>query len=234
MRRLYENYRSEEYTELRKKWEGWYNFEYNDAHILPEWLDDRARIIIDFLNPHISLGKTHVVDIGGDTGEIASRLGAASYSVEDLSNRPNNLNNKNIKPEKSQLAVLAHVLEHVSDPRSELQALLRNFDEVYVEVPHGVPVVSKLRKSKFVFIWVLVSSFFPSAWRSISSASTGRAIPAKILRASEHLTFFTSEGIMRLAQSLGVTAHVRKSSVMAPISGKVEVIQVLFSKSAGK
>jgi hypothetical protein len=233
MRRLYENYRGEHYTKLRQKWEGWYNFDYNDAHTNSVWLADRARVIVEFLTHRIPLSQTHIVDIGGDTGEIASRLGAASYSVLDYSNRAKDKQAAGTEREAaSDLAVLAHVLEHVSRPINELKSLLNNFDSVYVEVPHGVPIVSKFRKSRLVLLWVFIQSFYPAGWRSLSAPSTGRTRPAKILRASEHLTFFTLEGLQSMANSLGVAVALKQSTVLAPDSGTVEVIQALFTRTS--
>jgi hypothetical protein len=88
MRQLYKEYRGLKYTSVREKWESWYSREYNDRHSEFDVLDSRVRAISSFLSQYLDLQKTHLVDVGGDTGDIARMLRPASYEVIEISDRP--------------------------------------------------------------------------------------------------------------------------------------------------
>jgi hypothetical protein len=230
MQNLYAKYRSDRYTTTRKKWEGWYSESYNAQHSNSGWLDERAKTIRDFLSAYLSIEKSFIFDIGGDTGEISSRLGAGGFTVLELSDRFDSGSLDNISDGLIPIAIMAHVLEHVADPLMELTDLLKKFEAVYVEVPAGLPTLSLARRSRVVLAVNLFMSLVPALWRKVSSPSTGRSNPSSVLRLSEHLTFFSRATIYALAKESKCEVTVTETEISSPGGDKAKVIQALFRR----
>lgn len=230
MQNLYAKYRSEVYTATRRKWEGWYSESYNAQHSNDGWLDERADTIRAFLSKHRTIEKSFIFDIGGDTGEIASRLGAGGFTVLEISDRFDNSSLQKISDGLTPIAIMAHVLEHVADPLVELKGLLDKFETVYVEVPGGLPILSFARRSRLMLAIYLLMSFVPALWRKVSSPSTGRFNPSPILRLSEHLTFFSPASIYALAEKSNCEVTVSETVITSPGGDKAMVIQALFRR----
>lgn len=231
MHNLYAEYRSDAYTGIRKKWEGWYSESYNTQHSNGDWLEERAQTIRFFLSKYLSMEKSFVFDIGGDTGEISSRLGAGGFTVLELSNRFESDSLNTSSGGLTPIAVMAHVLEHVADPLSELECLLEQFEAVYVEVPNGLPTLSLARRSRAMLIIYLFLSSVPALWRKVSRPSTGRSNPASVLRLSEHLTFFSPLTIFALARKIHCEVTLRETEITSPGGDKSKVIQALFRRT---
>ena len=230
MQNLYSRYRSEVYTSVRQKWEGWYSESYNAQHSNSGWLDERAKTIRDFLSRYLSIEESYVFDIGGDTGEISSRLGAGGFTVLELSDRFDSSSLDTVSDGLIPIAVMAHVLEHVAEPLEELTGLLKKFEAVYVEVPGGLPALSFARRSRVMLTIYLVMSLVPSLWRKVSSPSTGRSNPSSVLRLSEHLTFFSPATIYELAKESKCEVIVTETEISSPSGDKAKVIQALFRR----
>ena len=230
LERLYSNYRGTRYTSVRNRWETWYDGDYNSGHSNRDWIQSRAVAILEFLNGKVDLSSSEVVDIGGDTGEIASILGAKSYRVVEISDRVTVPTNET-RAIKS-IAILAHVLEHVSFPRAFLANLLQTYDDVYVEVPWGVPDITKRRRSMFRLVLGLLASFSPVTWRPFANPAAGRKRPPQLLRVSEHLTFFEEHAFKRLlADDPGGARLIscRSSEILSPDrASPIKVVQVLL------
>ena len=227
---LYKNYRGESYTAVRNKWEAWYNKEYNLAHENLDWINSRAEAISSFLQDKVDLSVSEVVDIGGDTGQIAELLGAKSFRVVEVSDRAST--SKSQSQDLPSIAVLAHVLEHVSFPKVFLVNLLKSYSSVYVEVPHGIPRVTRGRRSVIRLVMGLLASLSPQTWRLFANPSAGRKHPAQLLRVSEHLTFFSESSFERLPIEECSGAHL-VSCVIPEIPSPdretpVRVIQALW------
>lgn len=230
MQNLYAEYRSEVYTNIRKKWEGWYSDSYNTQHSSVEWLDERAQTIRSFLSEYLSLEKSFVFDIGGDTGEISSRLGAGGFTVLELSNRFESDSPDTDSDGLIPIAIMGHVLEHVADPLAELKGLLQKFEAVYVEVPGGLPALSLARRSRAMLTLYLFMSSVPALWRKVSRPSTGRRNPASVLRLSEHLTFFSPLTIFALARQSNCEVTLLETEITSPGGDKAKIIQALFRR----
>ena len=233
LERLYKNYRGERYTAIRHKWETWYDKEYNSGHVSPEWLKVRAEAVTSFLHDKLDLSVSDVVDIGGDTGSIAELLGARSFNVVEISDR--HTNSKTQTPTHSTLAVLGHVLEHVSMPKDFLASLLEIYETLYVEVPSGIPAITTQRRSKARLVFGLLASLWPGTWRRYANPSAGRKNPAQLLRVSEHLTFFEELFFERLSAEDFVGrnfVNCRAVDIVSPdIKTPVRVIQALWKRS---
>ena len=230
MNNLYSNYRGANYVRIRERWEPWYTKEYNDQHDSKWWIQQRAKQIIDFLQlPNLS--SYHIIDIGGDTGAIAQAMEPASFEVVELStSRVTSLDlaQKGIET----IALCSHVLEHVADPRAFLRTSLEQCKMLYIEVPHGVPVETKARKSLGVLFAALLSSFFPAWWSKLGGPAAGRKPQGQTLRQSEHLTFFSEQTIKKLAEelnSVGYRVRFSTAQILGPDKKPVKILQCLFS-----
>ena len=227
---LYKNYRGENYTAARNKWESWYDTTYNASHENPEWIKSRAEAMSIFLDDKVDLSLSEVVDIGGDTGQIAELLGAKSMRVVEISDRA--VSGSSQSKASQSIAVLAHVLEHVSFPKEFLANLLGSYDSVYVEVPHGIPIISAGRKSLIQLGLGLFYSLFPLTWKQFATPSAGRLKPAQLLRVSEHLTFFSPSSFRRFQDgdlAGSVLSSCRTREIPSPErAGPVSVIQALW------
>ncbi len=233
LQNLYMHYRGENYTAIRTKWEGWYSQLYNDGHESESWLRLRSDIIKNFLRDKINLSSLEVVDIGGDTGEIAAKLGAKTFRVEEISDRAEKINNTDDNGERA-MAMLGHVLEHVRFPKEFLKTLLGEYESVYVEVPNGLPNITKKRRSIGYLLIGLAASLHPFFWRTFAHPSAGRSNPADLLRVSEHLTFFTEESLEAISADLfdGGISHSFKVTQILPPQGSspVLVLQAFWSR----
>jgi hypothetical protein len=229
MLRLYGNYRSQFYVATRSKWEPWYSDSYNRSHDSLPWIASRAETIRVFLDQFLELGETSIFDVGGDTGDISRQLGAKEVSVVEISNR-NTPDEMPMSRAKTKLAILSHVLEHVSSPKQMMLELLSKYGQVYVEVPGGVPKQNWLRRNQIVSLIQILISFQPNIWRKFSKPAAGRITSHLMLRQSEHLTFFTLKGLQLLAKIVDSRVTTRETIIEAPDGTPAHVIQAFFKR----
>jgi len=180
MGRLYNNYRSGEYVDLRDKYEPGYRERNKVLNSGYTYLDK----VEDFLKPHINPDKTKILDWGGDTGNNTPfRNKCELLHIYEISDKPlvkkavriTNFKNKN----KYDLIVCSHVLEHVPYPKSTLQEISKVMDDetlFYIELPF-----EKVMKSN--------TPLTKRHWH-------------------EHINFFSKESIKKLLTSCGF--HVIK------------------------
>jgi len=234
MSKIYGDYRGPRYTETRSKWEPWYSNSYNSSHDSESWVQSRKKSISSFILANGSTSQYEiVVDIGGNRGEYIPDFVKQKYLL-DISRRETIKDVQRIKSLDElnciNLIIYAHILEHVKDPFKELQKLLMASKSVYVEVPYGVPVINKRRKSKLRLIIQLIRSITPNLWKWKTSPATGRTVKqSKILNQPEHLTFFSEESMKQLARRLNANVFVQRSTVATPDSKSAEVLHCLFS-----
>jgi len=223
---LYSDYRSFRYTAIRNRWEPWYDNHYNSGHESKAWLESRVAAIKEFMGDY-DFSQTHLIDIGGDTGDIARRLGAASFEVRELSNRAEV--SSNVKAGNRELSICTHVLEHVSDPIGFLKNLARSTSPVYLEVPAGIPLATRSRKSLFLQMVALCFSFSPRMWAALTSPATGRGNSIGLLRQSEHLTFWNSEHFALLEGRVNAKFTAKEGSILTPDGKTARIVQVLMN-----
>jgi hypothetical protein len=233
LERLYKNYRDSRYTRIRNKWETWYDVNYNSVHENPTWIKSRAEAISSFLHGKVDVSESEVVDIGGDTGQIAELLGAKSFSVVEISDRATSAKTK--VQSLASIGVAAHVLEHVRLPNQFLANLLDTYKNVYIEVPLGIPSITAGRRSIVQLTLGLLASLSPHVWRAFANPSAGRKKPARLLRVSEHLTFFEETSFAKLpGEVLAVGGLVSSSHCYIPSPEghpPVRVVQALFKSN---
>ncbi len=228
MENLYSDYRGERYTSIRSRWEPWYSPAYNDAHEQNWWLEARASTILNFL-PDLDFSELHIIDVGGDTGEIAHRLGSKSFEVREISNRAKNREEVRIS-NSPKLGICTHVIEHVAEPFEFLRSLVDELGSVYFEVPNGVPRLTAERKSFVRFMSSLLASLSPRQWALLTSPSAGREKPAAILRQSEHLSFFLAGHFDSFCKRAGLSARVGERQIPTPDGKEMGVICVYVSR----
>jgi hypothetical protein len=233
MTRLYSGYRGALYTNLRSKWERWYSYDYNTSHEKPLIVNQRSKVIFEFLSSHNLKGINSILDIGGDQGQFIPELnvGLKKYVMEKSNRklRPGVQRIDDLSEINSiDIIIYAHILEHVADPILELSKLLKASKYVYVEVPIGIPSQSRLRKSH-LFQWLIAAlSLSPKIWSYLSSPAAGRLANHKILRQSEHLNFFSEKSLQTLAMKLNAQIIIKKNLIPTPDLQVMNVYQVLM------
>jgi hypothetical protein len=70
MKKIYENYRGDIYTETRKAWEPWYSQKYNSNHESTEYLEARRKGLENFLIENRVGNLDTAIDIGGGSGSL--------------------------------------------------------------------------------------------------------------------------------------------------------------------
>lgn len=233
MSKIYSDYRGDTYLTIRSKWEPWYNQTFNEEHDSEDFVLMRQASLYNFLFKHLPSVPKTVVDVGGDRGQYIPNFGQTeNYVIESSSKelingvtRLTSLGNVS----KTNLVLYSHVLEHVSNPKEEIEKLLQYCDQLYVEVPFGIPEISRTRKSKTRFLLKLLASLSPIFWRRSAMPATGRSPKQGVLVQSEHINFFTKESFKKLAEMLNLEAHIEVNSIKTPDRAEAKVIQCLFS-----
>ena len=230
---IYKNYRGEKYLSIRSKWEPWYSGEYNSNHDSQEWIESRKSSLTNFLAINGITSCNSIVDVGGDRGQYIPDI-TKEKIVFDISEKSSTsgVTRYSLFDELpfSDLIIYAHVLEHVQNPLQELQILFQKTNCLYVEVPYGVPIINKYRKSRFRLLLHLTSSLSRVLWRRTTSPATGRkVISNKMITQSEHLTFFCEESMERLAIKLNAELVLQRTVISTPDLNNGEVIQCLLT-----
>jgi ubiquinone/menaquinone biosynthesis C-methylase UbiE len=180
-----------------------------------------------------------IVDIGGGSGQLIPELttrdmGGIEKYVLDISNIDTISGVKKISSlneiGKIDLVIYSHIIEHVPDPLSELARILQHTDYIYIETPYGIPKISFVNKSIFISIFFALLSMHPLFWRNMFSLSVGLKSKKNILTQSEHINFFETSTIKKLAELSNCNSVIKLNSINNPLGEKHQVIQALFSK----
>jgi hypothetical protein len=232
---IYSNYRGDIYTRIRNQWEPWYSHEFNSAHDSISWSEMRKQSLKNFLERHLTQNPTSIVDVGGDRGQYIPNIRSENLYVLEASNKallPGVERIENLgQLDEIGLIIYSHVLEHVSDPLNELKELLSKSNFVYVEVPFGIPVINKARKSRILFFLKFISSFYPRGWKKMTHPSTGRSRVKGILTQSEHLNFFSAKSLEAIGEILDSSVQIEVNEIQTPDNATAKVIQCLFVAS---
>ena len=239
MSKIYEIYRDDSYNKLRFKWEKWYGKEYQHGHLTKQYIEGRKKELSEFLTKYLPDKINRIVDIGGGNGElipesINGNSNAMKKYVFDISNieslpQVTKINSLH-EVDKVDLVIYSHIIEHVANPSSELENILKHTKHIYIETPYGIPKISYLNKSLLLNGLFVLLSLHPTLWRNMFSLSVGLKSKKRILRQSEHINFFEVATIERLANLVNCDSIIKLSSVNNPLGQKHQVIQALFSK----
>jgi hypothetical protein len=138
--RLYENYRGEEYTQLRDHYEPGYAERNRNLNSGQKYTND----IHNFLEPFLEL-PISILDWGGDTGKNTpfknqnTKFDIYDISEKDVIKGARIVSKKEAYRSKYDLIVCSNVLEHVSYPHELLEEIIPCMAResiLYIEVPY--------------------------------------------------------------------------------------------------
>jgi hypothetical protein len=204
--RLYSQYRSEDYQQIRHSHEPWYTKRFNAALSKPEIMHARRQMVSEVLKRHLADRQiSSVLDFGGDRGALVRGLipGARSY-VYDISA---------VAPEpdvgpvgdlaacqalRSDLILNSNVLEHVGFPRvllEQIRSVASDKTLVYIEVPFESPFGSELLMRRIVQLGVLLATRPFIGW--------ALAGPRGLCLMHEHINYFNAKSLEVLMTTCG-------------------------------
>jgi hypothetical protein len=205
-RRLYSQYRSEEYQQMRHSTEPWYTKRFNAALSKPEHMQARRERLTEVLVRHLAGRQiSSVLDFGGDRGALVRGLipGAKSY-VYDISavapepgvERAGDL--AACRARGFDLILNSNVLEHVGFPRVLLEqvgSIASDKTLVFIDVPFESPFSRELVVRRIVQLGVLLGTR-PSIGLSIAN-------PRGLCLMHEHINYFSTKSLEALMTSCG-------------------------------
>ena len=202
MKKLYKNYRDEEYQKLRQKYEQWYTPEINnligDSRIAHK---NREKNLTSILKKYVDIASIkEVLDYAGDKGQhIPTVFSSANKYVYDISGieviegvqRLTTVNTTS----RFDFIMCCHLLEHVSSPQQIIETLRKLLEErgyLYIELPFDSPFYSnKFNNLQFLFnkyfkISTLIKTFLKQKKQKLMKPM------------HEHINFYTNSSIERL------------------------------------
>jgi len=240
MNAIYGEYRSAKYTTLRNRWEPWYSTEWNAQVSYDETgANHRRESLKSFLlkqSGYITPQSSKVmcvVDVGGDIGQFIP-FGATKYVIE-VSERqlaPGVMRASCIADVNDiDLIICAHLLEHLLNPVEELLS----YDSsplIYIEIPFGVPIGDLARdRAARMFGWI---ARIPFLYRLSAHPATGRKPKsrwASMIRQSEHINFFSVNGINSLATRANrQVLAIETADTWTPDGANAKVIRALLGR----
>lgn len=228
---LYGDYRGAEYVRVRRAWEPWYRADVNDAY-----LPGSAAIVqrVEFAEAVLDAAGLRgplrcAVDFGGDQGQFFPEIETGRRIVVDVSGKPllegiERVDTLADLPEPPDLVVVAHVLEHMSDPKQLLDEIRRTLAAdgfVYVEVPLDRPRVRAWHRGRAYRAWLRLlvrrrrlfqlCDFVTGVARQFR-----RPIPRLgVVKESEHLNFFDPTSLRALLEACGFTVRAERADPRA-------------------
>ncbi len=218
--RLYEGYRGDGYLRERRRHEWWYTRRLNDRLGRAESeIRARRQGLAKFLSESLDLALVgSVLDFGGDRGQfIPEGLGRFRAvfdpsGVEPLPGIEAITHEAALEGRTFDLVLVAHVLEHASEPAamlSRLTRLSRPGSWLYVEVPLERPRLLGPTRGLIGEHWIDLLLRVRPLFRAVEFGSTtlrvalGVVPPLGLLEAHEHLNFFHAVSLARLADRVG-------------------------------
>jgi hypothetical protein len=229
---IYSGYRDESYFRQRHRHEPWYTKSFNAAIGGPEEVLRRNQRLEQFLfRSGILPVSTSVLDWGGDRGQFipASFRERFVYDISGIEPMADvvSIEASQLQTRPYDLVLLAHVLEHASNPVDLLREVLRvRTARLYVEVPFEPVQLLGAHTSPRYERWVKMaaaSRIFPLlAFASVATKSMLRRLPPfGVLQQHEHLNFFTESTLGRMLQRVGCrvveSVNYRKYGDRGPI-----------------
>lgn len=203
LRRLYNDYRSDEYQKMRYASEPWYTTKFNADLSSSRSYETRRAKLAPILRQHAGHRQIRrILDYGGDRGDLVVGLfdGAEPF-VYDISGMPA-AKGVTVTTDpaacKADLIVNSNVLEHVGFPRHLMSEILEAAPEgglVFLEVPCESPF-GLTRVSRRIAQIVVMALTRPALARFVIR-------PASLYMMHEHINYFTEPSLSALMRSCG-------------------------------
>jgi Methyltransferase domain len=233
---LYGHYRDDEYLVARRHWEPWYSRNVNDAGSPDaEFVSERRSFMTAVLDAAGMTARLEcAVDFGGDEGQFFPNVSIGRRIVCDVSNRELAGGIEHISrlselaDTKPDLFIVAHVLEHLTDPLQPLEEIRRSIADdgiIYVEVP-----LDRFRVSRFHagtryqrYLGSLVRHRFPFMGLDFLSGVSRQfrsSIPSLgVIKQSEHINYFSDRSVKAALVASGFTIVAQRSDENAKVGG---------------
>ncbi len=230
LRRLYGNFRSEEYQQMRFASEIWYTPKFNTDLASASHYAIRRKKLTPILRQHVGERKINrILDYGGDRGDLVVDLfeGAEAF-VYDISGIPATAGvTATADPAecKADLIINSNVLEHVGFPQVLVREILQAAPEgglVYLEVPCEFPFGLSRIARRLAQIGLMAITH-PGLARFVTR-------PATLYMMHEHINYFSEWSLRTLLQSCGGKVIVSGSYPLASRAGKADLAWCLASK----
>lgn len=208
---LYRAYRGESYFKIRNSWEPTYTKALNaNLNNGQKWLEGRTRQILNALESAglEPLNMKSVLDFGGGHGGVMPKF-ASRYLLEAneaVIPEPGVQLIRSIDDAKNldfDLVMCCGVLEHLNNPTELVKTIMDLDSKTYIfEVPTGTPMVRSGAASSKTVLKLIASNKL--LWRAVQRAErlAGRKWRKWFpLRCSEHLQFFSIEGLRLLLEN---------------------------------
>jgi hypothetical protein len=230
LRRLYSNYRTPEYQQMRHASEPWYTPKFNTDLASPSSYEIRRAKVEPILREHVGPRKINrILDYGGDRGDLVAGLfsGAEAF-VYDISGIPAAAGVTSTNDPagcKADLIINSNVLEHVGFPRLLVSEILKAAPKgglVFLEVPCEL-VFGMTRVSRRLAQIGVMALAHPTLARSIIR-------PASLYMMHEHINYFTERSLTSLMRSCGGSVIASGSYSSTGRAGKAEMGWCMGSK----
>lgn len=237
MQSLYSGYRGETYFEARHRHEFWYSRRTNEGIG-----NDPVEIVSRKQNLARVLGRREqsiatVLDYGGDRGQfIPDGLGAERFVYDISDAKPINgvAGLTSLEGRQFDFIMLAHVLEHCSEPRQILQrlrALGHGKTLFYFEVPYERPSLTWAGEGnlqrQYLNALLRVEPLLKlvDLYSTVSRVKFNQIPPLALQKCSEHLNFFNEASLKALLDGEGFA--LEESGVLS-VSSSGPVGRILY------
>jgi len=219
-RRLYNNYRSEEYQRMRHASEPWYTVRFNADLASPQSYVLRRGKLAAILRQHLGQREIRrILDYGGDRGDLVAGLipGAQAFVYDISGIPPADGVAATTDPAgcKADLIVNSNVLEHVGFPRRLVREILAAAPPgglVFLEVPCESPFGWSRIVRRAAQIGIV------SLTRPALALSVAR--PASLYTMHEHINYYSEPSLAALMRSCGCAIVATGSYFLAGRAGK--------------
>jgi Methyltransferase domain len=203
LRRLYSNYRSEDYQKMRHASEPWYTSKFNIGLASESAYKVRREKLAPILREHIGHRKIRrILDFGGDRGDLVMGLfdGAEAfvYDISGIAAAEGVTATKDPASCNADLVINSNVLEHVGFPRLVVNETLQATPKgglVFLEVPYEAPFEPSRIARRIAQIGVMALTR-PGLARHIMR-------PSALYMMHEHVNYYTEQTLATLMRSCG-------------------------------
>jgi Methyltransferase domain len=241
---LYAEYRGDAYFKARHRYEFWYSRRVNDSiGTGAAGIAVRRQNLLKILAERAPLIKT-VLDYGGDRGQfIPESLGTERYvyEISDAKTVEGVEHLNSVNGRQFDFVILAHVLEHCSEPRQILQLLkplAHDRTLFYFEVPYERPSLRLAGKHGGQRLYLNALLRIPLLLTMVDLYSTvarikfGLVPPLGLQKCSEHLNFFNEPSLCALLESDGFEVLESGTAVVGS-NGPLGTILYGLARKAG-